>query len=158
MLVYAHGPDGERYCVEVEAGYTVEDLKREVEKALWGRPRASGMMKVGKVTLGDRCLRDGELCSDVGMTGECVVDFELGLSWEEVEAYTAELQGGKALGDLPREAREDRSVVLAAVRRNGHALRDAAEELKANKEVVMEAVKRNGRALQHASKELKADK
>ena len=55
----------------------------------------------------------------------------------------------------PKELKNDKKIVLEAVKQNGDALQYASEELKNDKEVVLEAVKRNRLALQYASKELK---
>ena len=53
--------------------------------------------------------------------------------------------------------REDREVVLEAVKRNGNALQFASEELRGNHEVVLEAVRQDGSTLQHAQSEGEAD-
>ena len=49
-----------------------------------------------------------------------------------------------ALEDLPKKFKNDREVVLAAVRYNGENLKYAPEKFKKDKEVVMEAVKLSG--------------
>ncbi len=52
------------------------------------------------------------------------------------------------------ELKNDKEVVLEAVKTNGFALNDASEELKSDKEIVLEAVKKVGLALGYASEEL----
>lgn len=54
--------------------------------------------------------------------------------------------------------RNDKEVVLAAVKKNGLALEYASTSLKNDSQVVLEAVKENGAALQFASKELRGDR
>ena len=51
---------------------------------------------------------------------------------------------------FPEHLRNDREVVLAAVKQNGHALKFASPSMKKNEEVVLAAVQQNGLALQHA--------
>jgi hypothetical protein len=62
-----------------------------------------------------------------------------------------------ALEDAPEELRNDRGIVLAAVKHNGIALRHASEELRNDRGIVIAAVKQNGYALQYASEELQND-
>ncbi|MEC7464617.1 MAG: DUF4116 domain-containing protein, partial [Pseudomonadota bacterium] len=50
--------------------------------------------------------------------------------------------------------RDDREVVLKAVKKWGVALKHASPRLRADREVVMAAVKRNSAALKYASKQL----
>lgn len=65
---------------------------------------------------------------------------------------------GLRLKHASKTLRGDREVVMAAVKESSEALEHASKELKADKEIVMAAVKRDGRALTHASKELQGDK
>jgi hypothetical protein len=58
----------------------------------------------------------------------------------------------------PKKLREDKDVVLAAVKKNGRALEFASKELRADPEVVSAAVRQDGCALQCASKELQGDR
>jgi hypothetical protein len=44
--------------------------------------------------------------------------------------------------------RNDKEIVIEAVRQNGHSLMYASEELRNDKEIVMEAFKKNGNSLQ----------
>lgn len=60
----------------------------------------------------------------------------------------------RSLNDL----RNDRQVVLAAVRQNGMALIYANEEHRDDREVVLEATRQNGLAILAASEELKRDR
>ena len=55
------------------------------------------------------------------------------------------------------EHRNDKDIVLEAVRESGYALQFASEELRNDKEVVLESVKQIGDALHYASKELQDD-
>ena len=55
------------------------------------------------------------------------------------------------------ELRNDKEVVLEAVKKYGDALQFASEELRNDKEVVLEAVKENGNAIKYASPELQED-
>ena len=54
--------------------------------------------------------------------------------------------------------RDDKEIVLEAVKENGRALQYASKLLRNDKEVVLEAVKQDGRPLEYASNELKNDK
>lgn len=54
--------------------------------------------------------------------------------------------------------RDDKEVVLIAVRKSGATLQFASDRLRDDKEVVLEAVKQNNLALGYASKRLKDDK
>ncbi len=54
--------------------------------------------------------------------------------------------------------RNDKDVVLKAVRQDGRSLKYASKELRADRSVVLEAVKQNEGAFSYASKELKNDK
>eukprot|EP00747_Dinoflagellata_sp_TGD_P030442 gnl/TRDRNA2_/TRDRNA2_134630_c0_seq1.p1 gnl/TRDRNA2_/TRDRNA2_134630_c0~~gnl/TRDRNA2_/TRDRNA2_134630_c0_seq1.p1 ORF type:complete len:387 (+),score=72.89 gnl/TRDRNA2_/TRDRNA2_134630_c0_seq1:212-1372(+) len=65
---------------------------------------------------------------------------------------------GMQLAVAPEALREDKSLVLAAVRQNGRALEYGSEELKADAEVVLVAVKDQGIALEHAAASLRADR
>ena len=56
------------------------------------------------------------------------------------------------------EDKNNREIVMVAVKQNGFALQWASEELKGDRDIVMEAVKQNGDALQHASAELHNDR
>jgi len=67
-------------------------------------------------------------------------------------------QYGWALKYASDELRANKEVVIEAVKQDGYALRFASDELKANKEVVLGAVKQNRYALKYASDELQADK
>ncbi len=71
---------------------------------------------------------------------------------------TAVKSNGYALRSASDELQADKEVVLAVVKYNGYHLRYASTKLKADKEVVLTAVRSNGMALCHASEELKADK
>ncbi|MDX2346902.1 MAG: DUF4116 domain-containing protein [Legionella sp.] len=54
--------------------------------------------------------------------------------------------------------KDERTTLLAAVKKNGHALKSASNLLKNDKQVVLAAVSKNGKALRHASKALRNDK
>jgi hypothetical protein len=54
--------------------------------------------------------------------------------------------------------KNDREVVLAAIKYNRNALCFASDEMKNDREVVITAVKRCGFVIRHASKNLRADK
>ena len=62
-----------------------------------------------------------------------------------------------ALEYVAERLKDDRGVVLAAVRKNGMALQYASERLKDDREVVLAAVRNNEMALQYASKRLQDD-
>ncbi|CAE7411371.1 ANK1 [Symbiodinium natans] len=72
-----------------------------------------------------------------------------------------EIRGGDALLALlnaPANLRNDREVVLAAVKKKSNALQFAPEVLRGDREVVLAAVERSGGALQYASEALKGDR
>lgn len=54
--------------------------------------------------------------------------------------------------------KDDKNVVLTAVKYHGLSLRYASDELKSNKELVLAAVMRNGESIQYASEALQNDK
>ena len=64
---------------------------------------------------------------------------------------------GRLLEYLSTTMKDNRRVVLAAVRSYRPALQHASARLRADKTVVLEAVRRSGLALQHASEELRED-
>ena len=57
----------------------------------------------------------------------------------------------------PYNIKDDKSVILAAVKKNGMMLRFASDRLRDDREVVKAAAKRDERALQYASYELQND-
>ena len=63
-----------------------------------------------------------------------------------------------ALEYASEELKDDKEVVLAAVKKSGNALEYTSKKLKDNREVVLAAVKKSGNALRHASEELQGDK
>ena len=76
------------------------------------------------------------------------------------EALKAVKQNGWALEFASDELKNDREVVLEAVKEKGSAgfaLEYASEELKNDRKVVLEAIKEYGGALKYASDELKND-
>jgi len=64
----------------------------------------------------------------------------------------------RALSYATDAVKEDRAVVLVAVRMDGMALRYAAGSIKGDREVVLEAVRQSGQALQYATGSLRADR
>ena len=65
---------------------------------------------------------------------------------------------GLGLQFASAELKKNKDIVLAAVNQTGDALEYASEELKKDKDIVMAAVNQNGRALAHTSPELQRDK
>jgi hypothetical protein len=65
---------------------------------------------------------------------------------------------GYSLRHARQDLKNDRYVVMVAVKESGDALEFASEDLRNNREVVMEAVKESGDALRYASEALKADR
>jgi hypothetical protein len=65
---------------------------------------------------------------------------------------------GRALNIASNELKNDREIVLAAVTQNGYVLEFASNELKNDREIVLAAVTQNGYALEFASGELKNDR
>jgi hypothetical protein len=61
-------------------------------------------------------------------------------------------------GKISEQFRDDKQVVLAAVRCYGDTLKDASENFRADREVVLAAVHQDGWALKYASKDLRADR
>ncbi len=82
----------------------------------------------------------------------------IGILQEEAQQLYEKLEEIKNRERIPRELRNDKEVVLEAVKQYGWALSYASKELRNDKEVVLEAVKKDGRALEYASKELQNDK
>ena len=67
-------------------------------------------------------------------------------------------QNGFALEHASVDMKNNKEVVLAAVKEAGLALEHASVDMKNNKEVVLAAVKQNGLALEHASVDMKNNK
>jgi CxxC motif-containing protein len=67
-------------------------------------------------------------------------------------------KNGQALLNAPKKLQADKEIVMAAVKQYGFALKYASKKLRSDKEVVIEAVMQNGSSVEYASKELKADK
>ena len=67
-------------------------------------------------------------------------------------------QGGWNLDYADKKLKNDKEVVLAAVKQDSRALQFADKKLKNDKEVVLAAVKQDGLALKYADKKLKANK
>ncbi len=84
-------------------------------------------------------------------------EFDLFRNDKEV-VLEAVKQGGWALEYTSDELKNDKEVVLEAVKQNGHALYFASKRLRDDKEVVLEAVKQDAMALEYTSDELKNDK
>ena len=55
------------------------------------------------------------------------------------------------------EDKNNREIVMEAVKKSGYALQFASENLKGDRDIVTEAVRKNRNALRYASKELKSD-
>ena len=53
--------------------------------------------------------------------------------------------------------KNNREIVMEAVKLDAYALQHASDELKSDREIVMEAVRQNRNALRYASEELKSD-
>ena len=68
-----------------------------------------------------------------------------------------ELDGGY-FEDLPTELRNDREIVLEAVKTYSYALKYTSEQLRNDRETILEVVKRNGSALEYASEQLRNDR
>ena len=66
-------------------------------------------------------------------------------------------QDGWALQHASESLKDDEEIVLAAVRQNGYVLQCASESLKDDGEIVLAAVRQNGYAFKYASKRLKND-
>ncbi len=66
--------------------------------------------------------------------------------------------GKNALAAASKEFRDDKGVVLAAVRKRGLALQYASDSLKDDRDVVLAAVRKNGNAFQDASLRLRCKK
>jgi len=89
-------------------------------------------------------------------------NFNLNGSSEELRnnkkvVLAAVRRDGNNLAYASEELRGDREVVLESVRQNGDALLFAGE-LRADREVVLEAVQQNGTVLCYASEELQGDR
>ena len=73
------------------------------------------------------------------------------------ESKNVSVQKISMLALLSPELRNDKEVVLEAVKRYGSDLENASDTLKNDKEVVLEAVKQNGFAFKYATAELRSD-
>lgn len=66
-----------------------------------------------------------------------------------------QVAGAGALGWASEKLRNDKEVVLAAVKQNGINLMDVSPELSNDRDVVLEAIRQNPRASRYASDEIK---
>ena len=73
-------------------------------------------------------------------------------------AYEVRFDSVGALQFASNERKEDRRIVLEAVKQNGAALQYASAELQGDREIVLEAVKNNAWALRYASLDCKRDR
>ena len=76
----------------------------------------------------------------------------------EVFKSKGEFFNWHVLDHVSENLKNDKEVVLAAVKQSGYALEYASENLKNDKEVVLAAVKTDSDAIGYASKKLQADK
>ncbi len=74
--------------------------------------------------------------------------------WNDKQSVLEHVKKGGTLIFASEELKNDKDVVLEAVKNDGEALRFASKELQNDKDVVLEAVKQNWRALYSASEEL----
>lgn len=126
------------------------DVKRHVETH-------SGIPHVEvSLILFDRELEDAEIlpfqaaCGTLELT---MIRYDPDL----VAARQAVRSGELALDDVPAHFRNDRQIVLEAVRNNGFAYRCASDSLKEDHTVAMAAVRKNGSVLKLMSSALKDD-
>lgn len=95
----------------------------------------------------------GVIGKEDGPTADALKSFRLA-SWRAMV-----LADWKQLGAAPVEAREDRSLVSAAIDSScGQALQFASHTLKKDKKLVLQAVQLNGNAMKHADGSLKGDR
>ena len=59
---------------------------------------------------------------------------------------------------MDEACRDDKEIVLEAVRRQGYCLRVASKACRGDREIVFQAVRQNGRSLRHASETCRGDK
>ncbi|MDX2346367.1 MAG: DUF4116 domain-containing protein [Legionella sp.] len=84
------------------------------------------------------------------MAGKKIVDRKKGLF--------SVLSNGLALKNLSKTLKNDKEIVLSAVKQTGLALQYASDELKADRKTVFSAVKNTASALEYASDWLKCDR
>ena len=77
---------------------------------------------------------------------------------KEIAIETIRLNGGFVLQYLSEELKNDRDVVMEALKKDSFALEYASEDLKKDKEIVKTAIEKRGLALWYASEELKNDR
>lgn len=104
-----------------------------------------------------------DFCSGVANTGAPLEVLLLQRSAEQVEwlEHIDTLQPHMVvawLREAPAAAREDRDVVMAAVRLSGIALQYASPELRSDREVVLTAMRGMHSAFQYVTPELRADR
>ena len=74
---------------------------------------------------------------------------------QKIETLDIVTKNGNALRDFSSSFKNDRDIVLAAVKNTGIALQFASEELQNNFDVVLAAVSQDGYAIRYASYDLK---
>jgi len=155
------GLAGEIIClVAVQRHWNVGDLKAGVE-AMDGTPPSQQRLVFRDQPLNeDMEPLQQVLCLDevpLGSTDPLEVAMtRVDPDWSELLDDIAD--GMVSLEDLDEEMRENRDVVLAAVREGGWRLQYAGEAALADREVVLVAVSNCGDALQYASEELRRDR
>jgi hypothetical protein len=82
------------------------------------------------------------------------IETEVGfLTYEEIKQKLK--NENHFLSKIPLNLRNDKSLVLSAVKLNGYQLQYASKELKNDKEIVFEATTQRGHSLEYASEELR---
>ena len=143
------GLSGQSQCLELSCE-TASQLLTQV-RALFEREEEDAALEVdGEVVwVAGWDAADDVAVSSLSLSGDVVLrrslDRVLSLARDRTK-----LGGADGDSDLPSWAWEERSVVMAAVRTDGRSLRHASVTWRNDREVVLEAVRESGFALQYA--------
>lgn len=163
LQVHIAALSGEGCRLSLDPDTTLQELKHAVEQHL-AVPALEQRLLLGSHELRDPAASLGGLAGQDAGASEGHLFLQLLRRPAEQAALLRQLEAipGHEVPEWlelsPEVLREDREVILAAVRRSGLALKCAAPECQGDKEVVLEAVCQNGNALEFASAELQADR
>lgn len=152
MIHVSRGLSGEEVCtLEASTDWDVSDLKWEISE----RSDVPEMQQ--RLVTKGRVLMNHELISKAftgGGTHE-VIMIRMDPEWAQTIQDVA--SGRIRLEEVDASRRQDREVVLAAVRRNGLQLEQASKELRGERDIVLAAVAERGQSLGFAAEPLRGD-
>eukprot|EP00929_Paragymnodinium_shiwhaense_P105163 TRINITY_DN70081_c0_g1_i1.p1 TRINITY_DN70081_c0_g1~~TRINITY_DN70081_c0_g1_i1.p1 ORF type:complete len:446 (+),score=106.44 TRINITY_DN70081_c0_g1_i1:151-1488(+) len=143
---------------DAEPWWTVGYVKALINKQ-HGIPVAQQRLLVAQALPFSPELKDEEPLSLAVTTCTNDVEFSLVIRSSEQQKWyrAAGFHSPKSLEHAPASVKDDKEVVLSALRLDGYALQYASDALRAERDVVLEAVKTSGGSLAYAHASLRAD-